>query len=124
MKQILAIAVGGSLGALLRYGVANSVHAVLGRGFPYGTLVVNVSGCLAMGVLYVLLVERLAVSPEWRAALLIGVLGAFTTFSSFSMETFTLFEEGEWMKALMNVVLSVSLCLAAVWLGVLAGRRL
>lgn len=124
MKQILAIAVGGSLGALLRYGVANGVHAVLGRGFPYGTLVVNVSGCLAMGVLYVLLVERLALSPEWRAALLIGVLGAFTTFSSFSMETFTLFEEGEWMKALMNVVLSVSLCLAAVWLGVLAGRRL
>lgn len=124
MKQILAIAVGGSLGALLRYGVANGVHAVLGRGFPYGTLVVNVSGCLAMGVLYVLLVERLAVSPEWRAALLIGVLGAFTTFSSFSMETFALFEEGERMKALMNVVLSVSLCLAAVWLGVLAGRRL
>lgn len=124
MKQILAIAVGGSLGALLRYGVANGVHAVLGRGFPYGTLVVNVSGCLAMGVLYVLLVERLALSPEWRAALLIGVLGAFTTFSSFSMETFALFEEGEWMKALMNVVLSVSLCLAAVWLGVLAGRRL
>lgn len=124
MKQILAIAVGGSLGALLRYGVANGVHAVLGRGFPYGTLVVNVSGCLAMGVLYVLLVERLAVSPEWRAALLIGVLGAFTTFSSFSMETFTLFEEGEWMKALMNVVLSVSLCLVAVWLGVLAGRRI
>lgn len=124
MKQILAIAVGGSLGALLRYGVANGVHALLGRGFPYGTLVVNVSGCLAMGVLYVLLVERLAVSPEWRAALLIGVLGAFTTFSSFSMETFALFEEGERMKALMNVVLSVSLCLAAVWLGVLAGRRL
>lgn len=124
MKQILAIAVGGSLGALLRYGVANGVHAVLGRGFPYGTLVVNVSGCLAMGVLYVLLVERLALSPEWRAALLIGVLGAFTTFSSFSMETFALFEEGEWMKALMNVMLSVSLCLAAVWLGVLAGRRL
>ncbi|MEK7321775.1 MAG: fluoride efflux transporter CrcB [Pseudomonadota bacterium] len=124
MKQILAIAVGGSLGALLRYGVANGVHAVLGRGFPYGTLVVNVSGCLAMGVLYVLLVERLALSPEWRAALLIGVLGAFTTFSSFSMETFALFEEGERMKALMNVVLSVSLCLAAVWLGVLAGRRL
>ena len=124
MKQILAIAVGGSLGALLRYGVANGVHAVLGRGFPYGTLVVNVSGCLAMGVLYVLLVERLALSPEWRAALLIGVLGAFTTFSSFSMETFTLFDEGERMKALMNVVLSVSLCLAAVWLGVLAGRRL
>ncbi len=124
MKQTLAIAIGGSLGALLRYGVANGVHAVLGRGFPYGTLIVNVSGCLAMGLLYVLLVERLALGPEWRAALLIGVLGAFTTFSSFSMETFALFEAGERVKALMNVLLSVSLCLAAVWLGVLVGRRL
>ncbi len=124
MKQILAIALGGSLGALLRYGVANGVHSVLGRGFPYGTLVVNVSGSLLMGLLYVLLVERLALSPEWRAALLIGVLGAFTTFSSFSLETFALFEEGARMKALVNVILSVSLCLAAVWLGVLAGRRL
>ena len=124
MKQILAIALGGSLGAVLRYGVANGVHGLLGRDFPYGTLVVNVSGSLLMGLLYVLLVERLALSPEWRAALLIGVLGAFTTFSSFSMETFALFEEGARMKALLNVLLSVTLCLAAVWLGVLAGRRL
>jgi fluoride exporter len=81
-------------------------------------------GSLIMGFLYVLLVERLAVSVEWRAVLLIGVLGAFTTFSSFSIETFALFEDGENMKALLNIILSVSLCLIAVWLGVAAGRRL
>lgn len=124
MKQLIAIAIGGSVGALLRYGVANAVHAWAPRDFPYGTLVVNVSGCLVMGVLYTLLVERLALGPEWRAALLIGVLGAYTTFSSFSMETLLLFEDGEHVKAMMNIIFSVSLCLIAVWLGVVAGRRL
>lgn len=124
MKQILAIALGGAAGALLRYWASTGVYALVGRGFPYGTLVVNVSGSLLMGLLYVLLVERLALSVEWRAALLIGALGAFTTFSTFSMETFALFEDGERLKALMNILLSVTLCLVAVWLGVVAGRRL
>ncbi len=124
MKQILAIALGGSVGALLRYWTSTGVHTLIGRDFPYGTLLVNVSGSLAMGLLYVLLVERLALGVEWRAALLIGVLGAYTTFSSFSFETLALFEEGEYMKALINIVLSVTLCLVAVWLGVAAGRRI
>lgn len=124
MKQILAIAVGGSIGALLRFWAANAVHALTGRDFPYGTLLVNVSGSLLMGLLYVLLVERFELGAEWRAALLIGVLGSYTTFSSFSMETFALFEGGEHLKALMNILLSVALCLFAVWLGVMAGRKL
>lgn len=124
MKQILAIAAGGSIGAVLRYGVANAVHMFTSRNFPYGTLLINVSGSLIMGLLYVLLVERLALSPEWRAAILIGMLGGYTTFSSFSIETLLLFEQGEQFKAMMNVLLSVSLCLLAVWLGVVAGRRL
>ena len=124
MKQILAIALGGAFGALLRFWASTGIYAVLGRAFPYGTLVVNVAGSLLMGFLYVLLVERLALSVEWRAALLIGVLGAFTTFSTFSMETFALFEDGERLKALMNILLSVTLCLVAVWLGVVAGRRI
>ena len=124
MKQILAIALGGAAGALLRYWTSTGIYALMGRTFPYGTLVVNVAGSLLMGFLYVLLVERLALSVEWRAALLIGVLGAFTTFSTFSMETFALFEDGERLKALMNILLSVTLCLVAVWLGVMAGRRL
>lgn len=124
MKQILAIAIGGAAGAVLRYWTSTGIYALVGRTFPYGTLVVNVAGSLLMGFLYVLLVERLALSVEWRAALLIGVLGAFTTFSTFSMETFALFEDGERLKALMNIILSVTLCLVAVWLGVVAGRRL
>lgn len=124
MKQVIAIALGGSVGALLRYGVSNWVHSFVARDFPYGTLIVNVSGSLIMGVLYVVLVERLALGVEWRAVFLIGVLGAYTTFSSFSMETLLLFENGEHMKALANVVLSVSLCLVAVWFGVVVGRRI
>jgi len=120
--QALAIAAGGAAGALLRFWVSNGIYALLGRSFPYGTLAVNVLGSLLMGVLYVLLVDKLALGPQWRAALLIGLLGAFTTFSTFSIETLNLMEEGEMLKALLNVLLSVTLCLAATWVGVLAGR--
>jgi CrcB protein len=124
VKQILGIALGGSIGTVLRYWVSTTVHSFVSRDFPYGTLLINVSGSLIMGLLYVLLVERWAVGVEWRSAILIGVLGGYTTFSSFSIETLLLFEEGGQVRALMNVLLSVSLCLIAVWLGVAAGRRL
>jgi CrcB protein len=120
--QIFAIAAGGALGAIFRFWVSNGIYALLGRNFPYGTLAVNVLGSLLMGFLYVMLVDKLALGPQWRAALLIGLLGAFTTFSTFSMETLNLVEAGEVFKALLNVLLSVSLCLAATWFGVLAGR--
>lgn len=120
--QIFAIAAGGALGALLRFWVSNGIYGLLGRDFPYGTLAVNVLGSLLMGFLYVMLIDKLALGPQWRAALLIGLLGAFTTFSTFSMETLNLVEAGEIFKALLNVLLSVSLCLAATWFGVLAGR--
>lgn len=122
--QALAIAVGGAAGALLRFWMSNGIYAVLGRSFPYGTLAVNVLGSLLMGFLYVLLFDKLALGPQWRAALLIGLLGAFTTFSTFSMETLNLVEAGEIFKALLNVLLSVSLCLVATWFGVLAGRTI
>lgn len=124
MSQWLAIAAGGAAGALLRFGVSTGVAAVAGRAFPYGTLVVNVLGCLVMGILYVWFIERMAVGPELRTALLVGVLGAFTTFSTFSIETLVLVENGEHARALVNVLLSVALCLAATWVGMLAGREL
>ncbi len=124
MMQILAIAGGGAIGALLRYWMSTGIHHLLGRGFPYGTLVVNVLGSLLMGFLYIMLIDKLSLGPVWRAALLVGLLGAFTTFSTFSIETLNLMEEGELVKALLNVVLSVVLCLFAAWIGVLAGRTI
>jgi CrcB protein len=124
VRQVLAIAFGGALGAVMRYAVSNAVHGLLGRGFPYGTLVVNVLGSLLMGFLFVWLVERSALDAVWRAALLIGGLGAFTTFSTFSMETLNLLEEGALLPALLNVVLSMVLCIAAAWGGVVVARQL
>jgi CrcB protein len=124
VTQLLAIAVGGALGALLRYGMSLGVHGLLGRGFPYGTLTVNVTGSLAMGVLYVLLLERSALGPEWRLALLVGLLGSFTTFSSFAIETLVLVEEGAPWRALANVLASVFTCLVACWAGLWIGRSL
>jgi CrcB protein len=124
MSQVIAIAVGGALGSVMRYGLSNWVHAFVGRGFPYGTLVVNVLGCLAMGILFVLLVERMGESTLWRAGLLIGVLGGFTTFSTFSIETFNLIEQGAIARAAGNMVASLVLCVGATWLGVILARQL
>jgi CrcB protein len=124
LTQTLAIALGGAAGALGRYWVSNGIYGLFGRDFPYGTLGVNVLGSLVMGWLYVLLLERLSAGPELRGMLVIGFLGAFTTFSTFSIETLNLVEQGEYWKAAANIVLSVVACLAAAWLGVLIGRAL
>ncbi|HWR87775.1 MAG TPA: fluoride efflux transporter CrcB [Acidiferrobacterales bacterium] len=124
MSQVIAIAVGGAFGSVLRYGLSTWVHTLVGRGFPYGTLAVNVLGCLAMGILFVLLVERMGESAVWRAGLLIGVLGGFTTFSTFSLETFNLIEQGAMAKAAGNMAASLVLCVGATWLGVILARQL
>ena len=124
MSQVIAIAVGGAFGSVLRYGLSTWVHTLVGRGFPYGTLAVNVLGCLAMGFLFVLLVERMGESALWRAGLLIGVLGGFTTFSTFSIETFNLVEQGAMAKAAANMAASLVLCVGATWLGVILARQI
>lgn len=112
------------MGALLRYWVSNGVYALLGRGFPYGTLSVNVAGSIIMGLCYAFMFERMDVAAQWRAGLMIGMLGAFTTFSSFSIETMNLFEAGEQLQAGLNVLLSVTLCLIGCWAGLVIGREI
>ena len=124
MKQVLAIAAGGAAGSLLRFWMSNWVHSFAERSFPYGTLVVNVLGCLLMGFLFVLFIDRLSDNPVLRAGILIGVLGGFTTFSSFSIETFHLIEQGAWIKAVANMSGSLALCVGATWIGVILGRQI
>jgi len=115
---------GGALGALMRFWISTAVYAWLGRQFPWGTLAVNVAGSFLMGLLTMLLLERLVSGPEVRAFLLIGFLGAFTTFSTFSMETFNLLEQGDTTTAILNITVSVVACLTATLLGVWLGRSL
>jgi CrcB protein len=124
MNQFLAIAAGGAVGALLRYWTSLAVHGRLGAAFPYGTLTVNVVGSLLMGFMYIWLIERMTAGPALRAFLMIGVLGAFTTFSTFSIETLNLLESGQLGRALANVLVSVIVCITAAGIGVFAARQL
>ena len=124
MQQLLFIAAGGAIGAVMRFGVSNGVHTLFGRDFPYGTLTVNVLGSMLIGFCYITMLERLSLGPEWRAFIIIGILGAFTTFSAFSIETFNLIESGEMIKAAANILLSVVLCLLAAWIGILGARQI
>ena len=121
MTNLLYIAGGGAIGALLRYWMSNAVHFLFGRDFPYGTLSVNVTGSIIIGLLYVFSYERMDVGAEWRAMVIIGLLGAFTTFS---LETLNLLESGEQFKAALNIILSLSLCLTGCWVGIIMGRQI
>ena len=124
MLQVIAIAGGGALGALLRFWVSTGVYQWLGRGFPWGTAAVNIIGSFLMGFLFVLFLERMMVPGEIRAAVLVGLLGAFTTFSTFSIETLNLIEQADYLKALLNAVAGVVLCILACWAGLALGRQL
>ena len=121
--QIWAIALGGALGAVMRYASVNAVHSVVGRGFPWGTLTVNVVGSLLAGLLLTLFAERWQVGPELRGLVLVGFLGAFTTFSAFSMENLGMLLEGQLLRFLLNAVGSVVICLLAAWAGMLLARN-
>ncbi len=122
--MVLAIGMGGAVGSVLRYWMSLAVYGMLGRQFPWGTLSVNIIGSFVMGFLFIWLLERTHYGPEFRAFLLIGLLGAFTTFSTFSVETLHLLEQGDFTRAGLNVLLSVVLCLTGSFGGMTLGRQL
>ncbi len=125
MNQIVAVAVGGALGAVFRFLISSGVYQWLGKGFPYGTLAVNLTGSFLIGLMTeALFLQRIALSLEYRSAILVGLFGSLTTFSTFSLDTLYLFEQGHFVKASLNIILSVFACLFAAWLGLSVGRIL
>jgi CrcB protein len=116
MNNLILVALGGSIGAVFRYLISIFMIQVFGSSFPFGTLLVNVLGSFLMGVIYAL-GQLSHISPELKALIGVGLLGALTTFSTFSNETLLLMQEGDWLKAALNVVLNLSLCLFMVYLG-------
>ena len=122
MNAILLVAAGGAVGSVARYLMASSIQSATGWAFPLGTVLVNILGCFLIGILYVLLVARPDPRHDLRALLMVGVMGGFTTFSSFSLETVTMAMNGNLGGATLNVVISVAACLAGTILGVALAR--
>jgi CrcB protein len=120
----ILIALGSAIGGLARYWLSGVVAERFGQTFPWGTLIVNATGSLVIGIFAALSLPegRLLISPRTRDFVMIGVCGGYTTFSSFSLQTLRLAQEGEWLHAGGNILLSVALCLIGVWLGYAAGQ--
>ena len=115
--QVILIAVGGALGSVCRYLLATAVQRYSSPFFPYGTFVVNVLGCLVFGVIMGAARQRFVLGPSERAFLLIGILGGFTTFSTFTYETLALLQDGEFVRAFTNVGGQIIVGLVALWAG-------
>lgn len=122
MNLIILIAGAGALGSLSRYALSGAVYAALGQNFAYGTLVVNVLGSFLLGLLMQLGLNTDMIPPHLRTAVAIGFIGAFTTFSTFTYETVQFIQDGAWGAAILNVVTSLILGIAAVFTGIFAGR--
>lgn len=120
--RILSIGVGGFLGAIARYLLSKGVERYFKGAFPLGTLIVNLIGCFFLGFILTVTLRKGLIHPDLRLAITTGFIGAFTTFSTFTYETLTLFEGTNSLLALGNVVVSVILGLALGWLGILMGR--
>jgi len=118
----LWIGVGAFLGANLRYFLQTWTANRWGPDFPYGTLIINISGSFILGFFITLVTQRVAVSPEWRAFVVVGLLGGFTTFSSFSVETLNLMQTGRWLPAALYLAGNVCLGLFGAYLGVILAR--
>jgi fluoride exporter len=122
--QILLVGIGGAIGAVARYLLGGAVHRLIPGFFPYGTFVVNVIGCLAFGLVVGLAESRFVIGPGAKAFVLIGVLGGFTTFSSFTFESFELLRGGQILPAAANVTGQVVIGFVALWAGYAAGRTI
>ena len=122
LLKLLAVAVGGGIGAVTRYLVSVWAAGRFGANFPYGTLIVNVAGCFMIGLFMTLTTERLIVSPYWRLVFAVGFLGGLTTFSSFSYETLRLVEDSDILLAFYNTGLNLIVCFAATWVGIVVAR--
>ena len=122
--RILWIMAFGALGTLARYGLQGLVQFRTPGTFPTGTLAVNLSGCLFVGLIGQFTLNHLVISPDWRMAITIGFFGGFTTFSSFGWETIKMLEDGEWQRATVYVMLSVSVGLLLTWAGIRLANRM
>jgi CrcB protein len=126
LLTVLYVAAGGAVGTVFRYWCSGVVAQAFGETFPFGTLVVNVTGSVLIGMVAVLTGPdgRILMAPDLRQLIMVGLFGGFTTFSSFSLQTLALLQDGEWLLATANIGLSVGLCLLGVWLGFAAGMAL
>ncbi len=120
--KLLMVGIGGFFGSMLRYWIGGLVMDRTGATFPWGTFAVNVSGSFLLGVVFAVALERFAVGEGWRIFLAIGFLGAYTTFSTLMMESYTMLEAGEMMMAALDIAASVALGFLAFYLGLIIGR--
>jgi len=123
MLQLLVIGCGGAVGALMRYGLALRITSLAGSAFPWGILFVNIVGCFLAGLLFTWAVPRIPLSDLLRNGLQLGFLGGFTTFSAFSIDAITLFDQGLWLRGLLYIVTSVIVSILGAYLGMSAGRN-
>ena len=124
MSMVFAVACGGAIGAMGRYFISNYFQTVAGNTFPLGTLTVNVLGCAILGALFAALSSIWAPSQEIRAFLTVGMMGAFTTFSAFSLEVVLMIERAQWVLAGTYIIASVVLCVGVLLLSILGMRTL
>ena len=122
--KILIIGFGGFIGAILRYSISGWIHKLFGSGMPYGTLAVNVIGSFILGFILFYSEDRQSFSPLWRSFIAVGIMGALTTFSTFSYETFAMMQESLYLKAVWNILLNIITTILAIWAGMVLSRIL